>query len=127
MWSRKLLVPRRRNADRWKVVPRSAVRREFQSPALPNWSAAPAPRFGEAEKEGRLPSVPRTHSGRRIGYTLAEVNAMRGVFGTQAMPRGRPTPLSIIAVQNFKGGVGKSTVSVHLAQYLAIRMVTASV
>jgi chromosome partitioning protein len=74
----------------------------------------------DAEKEGRLPNVARTHSGRRIGYTLAEINAMRAVFGTEPT-RLSSDPLAIIAVQNFKGGVGKSTVSVHLAQYLAIR------
>jgi len=74
----------------------------------------------EAEKDGRLPAVERTSSGRRIGYTLGEINQMRAVFGTRPW-RTADDPLSVIAVQNFKGGVGKSTVSAHLAQYLAIR------
>jgi chromosome partitioning protein len=74
----------------------------------------------DAEKDGRLPQVDRTPSGRRIGYTLAEINHMRDVFGTRPW-RAAGDPLSVIAVQNFKGGVGKSTVSIHLAQYLAIQ------
>jgi chromosome partitioning protein len=74
----------------------------------------------EAEKDGRLPRVERTATGRRIGYTLAEINHMREVFGTRPW-RAPEDPVSVIAVQNFKGGVGKSTVSAHLAQYLAIR------
>ena len=79
-----------------------------------------SPSIRDAEKDGRLPNVPRTQSGRRVGYTLAEVNVMRTVFGTEPK-RADSDPLAIIAVQNFKGGVGKSTISVHLAQYLAMR------
>src|SRR3954451_4141478 len=74
----------------------------------------------DAEKDGKIPAVERKASGRRIGYSLAEVNHMREVFGTRPW-RAPGDPLSVIAVQNFKGGVGKSTVSAHLAQYLAIR------
>lgn len=51
----------------------------------------------EAEKDGRLPAVERTASGRRVGYTLAEVNRMREVFGTRPW-RTEDDPLSIIAV-----------------------------
>lgn len=74
----------------------------------------------DAEKDGRLPEPSRTDNNRRERYTLAQLNDMRGVFGTRPY-RSAGDPCCVVAVQNFKGGVGKSTLAVHLAQYLAIR------
>ena len=75
----------------------------------------------DAEADGRLPEPEKDPTtGRRTGYSLAEVNRMRTVFGT--LPHRAPEdPATVLAVQNFKGGVGKSTVTVHLAQYLALQ------
>ncbi|WP_425041621.1 AAA family ATPase [Primorskyibacter sp. S187A] len=75
----------------------------------------------DAEADGRLPPASTNpDTGRRTGYSLAEVNRMREVFGT--LPhRAADDPALVLAVQNFKGGVGKSTVVTHLSQYLALK------
>lgn len=73
-----------------------------------------------AEKEGRLPAPLTDERGRRSGYTLAQLNAMRELFGTLPHRADTDEPI-ILSVQNFKGGVGKSTVATHLAHYLALQ------
>ncbi|WP_018234287.1 AAA family ATPase [Thioalkalivibrio thiocyanodenitrificans] len=73
-----------------------------------------------AENQGDLESPRRDEKGRREGYTLTQVNKIRDHFGTRKRRSPEEKP-AIVAVQNFKGGVAKSTLAVHLAQYLALQ------
>jgi len=74
----------------------------------------------DAEGSGRLPTPNLNSNGRRGGYSLSDVNQMRRAFNTMPWRQTDEDPV-ILAVQNFKGGVGKSTVVVHVAQYLALQ------
>ena len=77
-------------------------------------------RIRMAETDGRLPKPPENELGRRAGYDIAALLNMREVLGASPR-RGPEDPPAIITVQNFKGGVGKSTVTTHLAHYLAVQ------
>lgn len=76
-------------------------------------------RIRMAEEDGRLPPPPPSENGRRPGYTVEEMLTMRDVLGASPARAETDVP-AMIAVQNFKGGVGKSTVTTHLAHYFAV-------
>ena len=56
----------------------------------------------------------------RVGYTIEQINHMRDVFGTR-LRRAEDVFPPVIGVAAHKGGVYKTSVSVHLAQDLALK------
>ncbi|MFM2281890.1 MAG: replication protein [Pseudomonadota bacterium] len=78
---------------------------------------------------------PQVGAGGRRYYSLKDIDALRHYLAGQALAKGneakarsyvkwrdpaRGEHLQVISVTNFKGGSGKTTSAVHLAQYLAM-------
>jgi len=61
-----------------------------------------------------------TSGGRISGYRLEDINIIRNHIGIRPI-RKEGDPAARIAIQNFKGGSGKSATTTHFAQHLAIK------
>jgi chromosome partitioning protein len=78
--------------------------------------------LARAESElGIEPPARNPGNNRRVGYSLEQIQAFRAHFGTLPWRDPAADPGLVIACQNFKGGVGKSTTCVNFAHHLAIK------
>jgi len=78
--------------------------------------------LARAEPEIGTATPPRNPgNNRRVGYTLGQIQAFRQHFGTLPWRDPATDPPLVVACQNFKGGVGKSTTCVNFAHFLALK------
>ena len=74
----------------------------------------------KAELAGKIKKTELDEKSKRRMFSLQEINECRDYFGTR--PKRKDGDLATtIAFINFKGGVYKSTTSLHLAQYMALQ------
>ncbi len=74
----------------------------------------------EKNPDNDLSSPPFISSNRRAGYTQEKIQKLRDHFSTNKSLSEEDEPL-ILSIQNFKGGVSKTTVAIHLAMYLGLQ------
>jgi len=72
----------------------------------------------KVEKQGKLEAPALKDNGRRSPYSLQQINAMREYWDCRPGRAEGDDPIRF-SFQNFKGGVGKTTLACHCAQYLA--------
>ena len=74
--------------------------------------------LAKAEKEGRLAPPKQLNNGRRY-YSLEDLTRIRDALHIN-VGKSPEEDAVVVAVQNFKGGVGKSTITKHFADFLAL-------
>lgn len=74
----------------------------------------------EKNPNNDLSPPPLISSNRREGYTQEQIQKLRDYFGTNKTLSDEDEPM-ILSIQNFKGGVSKTTVAIHLAMHLSLQ------
>jgi len=72
------------------------------------------------EKEGDLPQPELLPNGRYAGYSLEDINTIRDFFATRPR-RGENDEPAVLSFSALKSNQSKTSLSAHLAQYLAMR------
>src|SRR3546814_8836423 len=70
--------------------------------------------IAKAEAKGRLPQPKQLGNGRRY-YMIEDLIEIRAALGIQVGKQAHEDAV-VVAVQNFKGGVGKSTITKHRSE-----------
>jgi chromosome partitioning protein len=102
--------------------------RNFSGPETAQWIEIPESTLRQMDLDGETPFVEKLPNGRRA-YKLSDINKLRAILADKRpkdalklLPQRRKgDKMQVLAFSNFKGGSAKTTSSVHLAHYLALK------